>query len=144
MLWGKVISYHSIGFLMGASCSSRGPRGEDDRGHRERAAAAEAMGLITDHAYSLLAVMTGAGGVRLLKLRNPWGRGEWRGDWAPGSHNWTPQLKVQAAEAHASGSGNPDGGSGMFWMCWADFLTYLLRGMCIYEQNRDNLPLIWV
>lgn len=107
LLWGKVISYDSAGFLMGASCSSRGPRGEDEGSHRcrthtaleeskqvhfsprpcanpeapsrdrERAAAAEAMGLITDHAYSLLAVMA-LGSVRLVKLRNPWGRREWR------------------------------------------------------------------
>jgi hypothetical protein len=38
------------------------------------ASAADAMGLITDHAYSLLAVKVGACGTRLLKLRNPWGK----------------------------------------------------------------------
>lgn len=124
LLWGKVVSYDTAGFLMGASCSSRGPRGEDSRSHRERAAAAEAMGLITDHAYSLLAVMT-VGSTRLVKLRNPWGRGEWRGDFAPGSRSWTAALRAEAARTHAAGAdGSVEGGHGEFWMSWGDFLTY--------------------
>jgi hypothetical protein len=124
LLWAKVISYDTAGFLMGASCSSRGKRGEDSRAHRERAEAAEAMGLITDHAYSLLAVMT-VGSTRLLKLRNPWGRSEWRGDFSPGHHSWTAELRAEAAHTHAAGAGSSaEGGSGMFWMSWRDFLTY--------------------
>jgi hypothetical protein len=124
LLWAKVISYESAGFLMGASCSSRGKRGEDSRAHRERAEAAEAMGLITDHAYSLLAVMT-VGSTRLVKLRNPWGRGEWRGDFSPGHHSWTAELRAEAARTHTAGAGSSaEGGSGMFWMSWRDFLTY--------------------
>lgn len=123
LLWGKVISYHSAGFLMGASCSSGRP-GEDSRSQQERAAGAEAMGLITDHAYSLLAVLT-VGSVRLVKLRNPWGRGEWRGDYAPGRDNWTAELRAAAARIHTVEAGeNPEGGKGEFWMSWNDFLTH--------------------
>jgi hypothetical protein len=31
--------------------------------------------------------------VRLCKIRNPWGNGEWTGAWADNSKEWTPQLK---------------------------------------------------
>ena len=42
-------------------------------------------GLVTRHAYSILAAVevvdnTGKQ-VRLVKLRNPWGKFEWKGDW---------------------------------------------------------------
>jgi len=26
-------------------------------------------------------------------MRNPWGDGEWTGDWSDGSNLWTPELK---------------------------------------------------
>jgi len=26
-------------------------------------------------------------------MRNPWGTGEWTGDWSDKSKKWTPQLK---------------------------------------------------
>ena len=30
---------------------------------------------------------------RLVKLRNPWGKGEWKGDWSDDSYKWTTKLK---------------------------------------------------
>ena len=149
LLWSKVMSYQSAGFLMGASVSSRGPRGEDDRSARERAAAAEAMGLITDHAYSLLGAMA-CEGARLVKLRNPWGRGEWRGEYAPGSHLWTERLRREAAACHSGDGGeggarSAEGGAGEFWMSWKDFLTYYatLEACKLrpdWEETRMPLP----
>jgi calpain-15 len=29
----------------------------------------------------------------IVKVRNPWGNKEWKGDWSFGSNNWTPELK---------------------------------------------------
>ena len=46
------------------------------------------QGIIQNHAYSLLGhAEVGANGkvVRLMKMRNPWGRGEWTGDWSDNS-----------------------------------------------------------
>jgi hypothetical protein len=33
--------------------------------------------------------------VRLLKLRNPWGQGEWTGAWSDKSPLWTDDLREQ-------------------------------------------------
>jgi calpain-15 len=33
--------------------------------------------------------------VSLFKLRNPWGRGEWQGDWSDQSSKWTPALRAE-------------------------------------------------
>ena len=45
------------------------------------------------HAYTLLsaAQLTLSNGqqVNLVKLRNPWGSGEWKGDWSDKSPLWT-------------------------------------------------------
>lgn len=48
-------------------------------------------GLITQHAYSVtgLARVRGANGeVPLVRLRNPWARGEWTGPWSERSWEW--------------------------------------------------------
>ena len=72
MLWSRLLSAHEAGFLCGASCGSAG--GADAAA---LSAAAEAMGLLTEHAYSVLQVRV-VEGTRLLQLRNPWGKLEWR------------------------------------------------------------------
>ena len=70
----------------------------------------------------------GAGGARLLQLRNPWGKLEWRGDWSDTSPKWTPQLRA-ALEGGAIGGKGGRGGhggsgcgadpdDGVFWMAW--------------------------
>lgn len=62
------------------------------------AASLQAAGIIDAHAYSLLEtnpIMTEDGKkIRLLKLRNPWGFEEWKGDWSDNdTKNWTDELK---------------------------------------------------
>ena len=55
------------------------------------------MGLVDHHAYTLIAAKTVevSPGVReqLLKIRNPWGRFEWKGDWSDASSKWTAHIK---------------------------------------------------
>ena len=48
LLWARLLSFHDAGFLLAASV------GGSDEGE---AAAADAMGLLTEHAYSLLRVV---------------------------------------------------------------------------------------
>ena len=53
-------------------------------------------GVISGHAYSIISVHEfnlDDENVKLLKLRNPWGTGEWSGDWSDKSSLWTPQLR---------------------------------------------------
>ena len=45
------------------------------------------------HAYSLLGA-TEVSGTKLVHLRNPWGKVEWRGAWADNDRRWTPELQV--------------------------------------------------
>lgn len=44
-------------------------------------------GIVGFHAYSLIGAVR-KGRHKLLKLRNPWGSGEWKGAWSDGDANW--------------------------------------------------------
>ena len=116
LLWAKLLSFHEAGFLLSASVGGSDP-GES--------AAAEAMGLLVDHAYSLLRVVSVAtpngrngGHARLVMLRNPWGKLEWRGEWSDASPLWTPQLRKSLDQRKNAGD------DGTFWMAYDDFLDY--------------------
>jgi hypothetical protein len=56
----------------------------------------ETSGIVSGHAYSVISAhefMHKGKRVRLLKMRNPWGFGEWKGDWSDESSLWTDDLK---------------------------------------------------
>lgn len=73
-------------------------------------------GLVPGHAYTLLTVRE-ACGVRLVRLRNPWGDHEWTGDWSDKSACWTQKTK-QAFDVEV------DDHDGAFWMSGTDFLKH--------------------
>lgn len=50
-------------------------------------------GLISSHSYSVIDAFSLDEGIKLLKMRNPWGKGEWQGDWSDNSLKWTDDLK---------------------------------------------------
>jgi len=77
------------------------------------------IGLVASHAYSLLAAhdLTKNGQpLKLVELRNPWGKGEWKGAYSDESPEWTPELKQKLA-VH-------DDDDGIFYMPYNEFLKY--------------------
>jgi len=75
------------------------------------------MGIISAHAYTVLDAYE-VEGLRLVKLRNPWNQGEWKGDWSDGSHTWRSKVGRKVAKAldlHKEDDGE-------FWMSLDDFL----------------------
>ena len=91
----------------------------------------ESVGLIGQHSYGLLDVRdidTKDGAEHLVKLRNPWGDFEWRGDWSDSSSNWTPELREELEVT--------DKNDGAFWMSFADFCHYFSRvQICRLNDN---------
>ncbi|CAK58158.1 unnamed protein product (macronuclear) [Paramecium tetraurelia] len=81
----------------------------------------EIMGLIYDHAYSILKLQTILhpikGEVTLIKLRNPWGQKVWRGEWSDDSPSWTEKLKKKLRIQQRSNDG-------VFYMSYQDFIRY--------------------
>ncbi|XP_049613240.1 calpain-3b [Syngnathus scovelli] len=80
------------------------------------------LGLVQGHAYSIIALeecdeVAKDSKIRLIRLRNPWGRVLWKGPWTANSKEWSTisiadrnNLKKQTIEQSE------------FWMSFADFM----------------------
>lgn len=92
----------------------------------------EELGLTPGHAYTLLEVKevkTSNGNEKLVHLRNPWGNGEWSGDWSDSSRKWTNDLRNQCDNYERKNDGS-------FWMSFNDFRTYyVVVGICHLYEN---------
>jgi calpain-15 len=91
-------------------------------------------GIASNHSYGLLAtaeVVDKEGNhVKLLKLRNPWGTFEWKGDWGDLSDKWTPELKAQVKL-------DGDSDDGLFWISLEDFIKhYDTFEICKFKENQ--------
>lgn len=115
--WTRLLHFKELEFPMGCGTASDP---ELDK-----------VGLCGSHAYSILDIREiydpcfvgkplGYGGcqedgtVRLLRIRNPHGVGEWTGEWSDNSSDWTENLA-----RHLGCSGVDDG---TFWMDFTHFL----------------------
>lgn len=125
LIWAKLLSSRSAGFLMGIACGGTNVNVEVDDFER--------MGLRPNHAYSLLDVKDMSGN-RLLRLRNPWGRYSWKGAWSDNSNTWTPELRKQLSPNSTS--------EGIFWMSFEDVLKYFDRiDVCKVRSGWSELSL---
>jgi len=107
-MFRRMAYYDQANFLMAASIHTPGHTLE----HRRL------DGLVEGHAYSVLEVQE-VHGTRLIRLRNPWGKTSWRGEWSSASDSWNkyPEVAVDIWR------GNVDDGS--FWMSFGAFaLTF--------------------
>eukprot|EP00820_Chromera_velia_P000643 Cvel_14653.t1-p1 / transcript=Cvel_14653.t1 / gene=Cvel_14653 / organism=Chromera_velia_CCMP2878 / gene_product=Calpain, putative / transcript_product=Calpain, putative / location=Cvel_scaffold1049:52718-58001(+) / protein_length=463 / sequence_SO=supercontig / SO=protein_coding / is_pseudo=false len=90
------------------------------------------LGIVSGHAYAILNARQ-FGKIRLVRCRNPWGKGEWKGAWSDHSTQWRehPEIarKLRAREAKEDGA---------FWMSWEDF-TRVWGGIEVV----DNASNIW-
>jgi len=84
------------------------------------------VGLVPGHAYSVLAVkvvyVLGCLPISLVKVRNPWGKTEYKGMWSDKSLMWMlcPTVKKECGVAEAADDG-------AFWMSLSAFVTYFDR-----------------
>ena len=79
------------------------------------------VGLVPGHAYSVLEVKSIPGtfcDTKMVKIRNPWARGEWRGAYSDSSFLWNfrPNLRKECNVTEKE--------DGAFWMSFADFQRY--------------------
>ena len=92
----------------------------------------EEVGLTPGHAYSFLNIYkvdTGYSTERVVKLRNPWGNGEYNGAWSDSSHKWTDSTKKQCDFKE----NNDDG---VFYMSFDDFIKYyVIMGIAKLEHG---------
>ena len=75
-------------------------------------------GIIAGHAYSVIAAHTTTQGVLLMKVRNPWGKTEWKGAWSDYSPLW---RTLSAKDAKIMKPDKED--DGIFWIDFEEFIT---------------------
>ena len=69
--WKDIKKYHAQGFLIGCSNVVK-----DENGNKQDGAGQ--TGILFNHAYGILDVRE-LDGLQLVRIRNPWGQGEWTG-----------------------------------------------------------------
>ncbi|XP_027624112.1 calpain-14 isoform X2 [Tupaia chinensis] len=80
-------------------------------------------GLVNGHAYTLTGIWKVTckyGPEYLVRLRNPWGKVEWKGDWSDSSSTWellSPKEKILLLRIENDGE---------FWMTLQDFKTHFV------------------
>lgn len=127
-MWLKLSSCFDNGFLMCASCTVR--QGDTEERYKE-------IGLQCRHAYSILqlkSIQTNANEtIHLVELRNPWGRGSWKGDYSVKSNKWTNQLRQEFG--YYITEEEQDGG--VFWMTLNDWFWHF-GTLYVCRQRRNN------
>ena len=74
-------------------------------------------GISECHAYVIMEARQLSTGQRLLKLRNPWGKGKkgnWEGAWSDGSKEFTPEAQLELNHKFGNDS--------VFWISYEDLL----------------------
>jgi hypothetical protein len=109
-------------------------------------------GLVAMHVYSVLRIAEvridgEEAPTMLIKLRNPWGKREWTGDWSDSSDKW---KKFDVAEKL---NHQPRFDDGIFWMPLEEFLKYfnvievsctILKTTCATPQRKLAATIIQV
>lgn len=78
-------------------------------------------GLLVNHAYSVLKAKE-VDGIKFLRVRNPWGQGEWTGEWSDNSLLWTAEWKAKGFVKNYTFKDD-----GTFFMRFEDFIQYFNR-----------------
>lgn len=90
-------------------------------------------GLISKHSYTILSAKEGMDPpIRLVQIRNPWGSGEWTGEWCDTSPLWTDEAK-------AAFEPSLDFDDGTFWMKLEDVQKYFSRMNICYCEPRTSV-----
>ncbi|XP_078505989.1 calpain-14 [Lissotriton helveticus] len=94
-------------------------------------------GLVAGHAYTLTGirkVSSKSGSELLVRLRNPWGKIEWKGDWSDCSSKWDQlSLKERVLLRRTREDGE-------FWMSLEDFKTHFVE-LVICKLTPDLMSL---
>ncbi len=106
-LWKDMKKWKAQKFLLGCAKSVK-----DEDGNAEEEIINS--GIITNHAFGIEDIRE-IQGLKLIRIRNPWGHSGWNGKFSDEDEAWDEHKGLKAALKY---NFNPDG---TWWMCWEDF-----------------------
>jgi len=114
-------------WLMGASVFNAKAAVEEERPD----------GLLVNHAYGLLDCIK-IDNIKLVKLRNPWGRKEWNGAWSDTSDEWNGKIgsQIKAMTSYTLGD------DGCFFMRIEDFCR-IFNKLYTVRLYQDSIGAVW-
>lgn len=87
----------------------------------------DSVGLVPGHAYTIISLHEYKD-LKLIKIRNPWGSFEWKGDYSDSSNLWNSDLKKFVNYVNSD--------DGTFFMKFTDFLNFFPYSfICKYEKS---------
>jgi len=102
-LWKIIKANFQTGYVMGCSLNDKNSKVE-----------MSPEGIVLNHAYGILSVRE-IQGLKLIRIRNPWGKGEWRGSFSDDDDNWDNYKGLREALGHELKD------DGVFWMEFKDW-----------------------
>lgn len=128
-LWRNLKQNYQIGYVMGCSLNDKNSKVE-----------MSPEGIVYNHAYGILSVRE-LMGVKLIRIRNPWGRGEWRGSFSDDDDNWDNYKGLREALGHELKD------DGTFWMEFKDwYINYnklYIAKIFPSTWQQYSIPLVW-
>lgn len=113
-LWNTLLEFYNSGeYFMGVSMFGKGSDNTEDN----------FIGLIQKHAYGIVKLVE-YNGNKLINLRNPWGKFEFKGEWSDSDTKWTEEMRKTLNFVQED--------DGLFWMSLKDFI-----------YNFTNLDIVW-
>lgn len=109
-LWQILLKYHNLKCLLGCAHSQVNEAGDQ---HEVMGTA----GILNNHAYGIMDVRE-IDTLQLIRIRNPWGRGEWKSTFADEDEEWDrhPGLKAKLNYQFSN--------DGTWWMQYADWILH--------------------
>jgi hypothetical protein len=112
-LWSMMIRYYRQGSLLGCSNSVKGEEGEQNE-------EIGGDGIWNNHAYGIMDIRD-IKGLRLIRIRNPWGEGEWKGTFGDEDEEWDKHRGLKDELNYEFGK------DGTWWMAFDDWVKHYNR-----------------
>jgi hypothetical protein len=108
--WKDLKKYHAQGFLLGCANTVKDDNGnlEDGMGN---------SGILFNHAYGIQQIKE-VDGLFLIRIRNPWGQGEWTGKFADEDEAWDDHKGLKEKLNYVFKN------DGNWWMRYEDFCAH--------------------
>ena len=112
-LWSMMMRFFRQGSLVGCANSLKGEEGEqtDEMG---------GDGIWNNHAYGIMDIRD-IKGLRLIRIRNPWGEGEWKGTFGDEDEEWDKHRGLKDELNYEFGK------DGTWWMAFEDWIKHYNR-----------------